>query len=202
MSKVLLLLGAGANIGLSTIRSFSSTGWKIAAVSRTTKPTIAELAHLTLIADLADPSSIADIFAKVTSELGPPSAVVYNAAGSTRAPEENPLALSPADFDKDTSINVNSLYAAAHEAVKVFAHPDAPKGPKTFVYTGNVLNHMFMTHRVSLGAGKSAGAHVIQVASAAYKDSGWRFYYVDERKSDGSPVVMDIGGDAKGQVFR
>jgi hypothetical protein len=74
-----------------------------------------------------------------------------------------------------------------------------------------------MVPLLSIGAGKSATAHIIQSAAAAYKDRGFRyvfladdedygkltgcrFYYADERKVDGSAAYFDIDGEAHGSL--
>jgi len=48
--------------------------------------------------------------------------------------------------------------------------------------------------------GKSAGAHMIWAASAAYKDRGFNFYYADERKADGTAKYR-VDGDAHAKLF-
>ena len=77
-SPVLLFLGAGANVGLSVIRKFTAEGWNVAAVARNPKPELQGSASLVISADFTKPESIAGIFKRVETELGVPSAVVYN----------------------------------------------------------------------------------------------------------------------------
>lgn len=79
-SKVLLLLGAGANVGASVARSFAAKGYKVALTSRTARPQGQEGADLHVQADLADPESVASVFQKVERALGAPTVVVYNGA--------------------------------------------------------------------------------------------------------------------------
>jgi NAD(P)-dependent dehydrogenase (short-subunit alcohol dehydrogenase family) len=74
--KVLLLLGAGANIGASVARTFAANGYKVALASRTSRNH--DAANLHVQADLSDPSSLVSVFQKVERELGTPSVVVYN----------------------------------------------------------------------------------------------------------------------------
>ena len=76
--KVLLLLGAGKNIGVATVTKFKAEGYKVAAASRNPVNEIRNEADLTLVADFEDPSCIAGIFEKVEKELGVPNVVVYN----------------------------------------------------------------------------------------------------------------------------
>ena len=75
-----------------------------------------------------------------------------------------------------------------------------------------------MAPLLDLGAGKSATAHIIQSASQAYADRGFkygiyptiglvmklmrcRFYYADERKADGSAAFRDISGEAHAEHY-
>ncbi|KAF1934492.1 hypothetical protein EJ02DRAFT_449069 [Clathrospora elynae] len=54
---------------------------------------------------------------------------------------------------------------------------------------------------MSLGAGKSATAHIIQAATVAYAEKGYKFYYADERKADGAPIYAELSGEAHAQHF-
>lgn len=78
-SPVLLILGAGANIGAHLARSFAAKGYRVALTSRTSRDQETNSnGDLHLQSDLADPGSVAGVFAKVRDLLGPPSVVVYN----------------------------------------------------------------------------------------------------------------------------
>jgi NAD(P)-dependent dehydrogenase (short-subunit alcohol dehydrogenase family) len=78
---ILLILGAGPNIGASLSRSFASKGYKIATTSRRgglEESNTNSADHLSIKADLSDPSSVAGVFEKVKQKWGVPSVVVYN----------------------------------------------------------------------------------------------------------------------------
>jgi len=76
--KILLLLGAGLNVGSSSLTLFRSQGYRIAAVARTIKPEIKAQADMVLTADFSDPLVMESIFEKVKQKLGVPNVVVYN----------------------------------------------------------------------------------------------------------------------------
>jgi len=194
-SRVVLILGAGANIGKSLITKFSSEGFKIAIASRTSKPEFEKAAAVSVTADLSDPSSIKAIFTRVKSEIGIPNVVIYNgmqpyslnlrnmrngipltthSAGASTFVPTNPLSVPLSAFEHDLAVNVTSVYAAAQEAV--FGFDSLPKETlKSFIYTGNGLNVVTpMPVLLTLGVGKSAAAHLIQASSIAYKDAGYR----------------------------
>lgn len=66
-----------------------------------------------------------------------------------------------------------SAFIAAQQAALGFKHlPDSAF--KTFIYTGNLLNTTTMAPLLSLGVGKSATAHIIECASKAYSNEGFK----------------------------
>ena len=75
---VLLLLGAGSNVGLSIAQKFHSKNYKIAACARNPPPAFEQYTDLLLPADLADPGVVEGVFQKCEEALGIPSVVVYN----------------------------------------------------------------------------------------------------------------------------
>lgn len=83
-SPVALILGAGANVGQNVGRAFLAKGYKIALASRTLKEEDSTSSQVHIRADFTDPASVAEIFAKVKSQLDAPSVVVYNGTVSRR----------------------------------------------------------------------------------------------------------------------
>ncbi|EPS45575.1 hypothetical protein H072_468 [Dactylellina haptotyla CBS 200.50] len=188
-APVILILGAGANIGSNVAKVFSSKGYKVALVSRTSKESENTAEQVNIQGDFSDPSSVADAFAKVKSLLGTPSVVVYNAASLTRSQPAAPLAISVADFTRDLNINTVSPFVAAQHAAQGFEElPESAS--KTFIFTGNILNTAVMPALFDLGVGKSATSHIVQMAATAYKDKGFKFYYTDERTEAGAPAAF------------
>jgi NAD(P)-dependent dehydrogenase (short-subunit alcohol dehydrogenase family) len=75
--KVILILGAGPNIGQHVARAFAAKGYKVAMASRSVKEeNIPD--QVSLQVDLANPSSVLELFSNVKEKLGIPSVVVYN----------------------------------------------------------------------------------------------------------------------------
>lgn len=86
---------------------------------------------------------------------------------------KDPLSLPVADFTRDFTINTTSAFVAAQQAVLSFKElPDS--AARTFIYTGNITNEIPLAPLLDLGVGKSATAHIIQSAAAAYKDKGYK----------------------------
>lgn len=94
-------------------------------------------------------------------------------SGSTLTPANDPFALSLAAFNRDTAINVTSAFIAAQQATLGFSQL-SDSASRTFIYTGNILNVAIIPSFIDQGMGKSAGAHMIRSAAAAYKDHGYK----------------------------
>lgn len=77
-SPVVLILGAGSNIGASVARAFALKGYKVAVTSRQPPQDHDNDDYLRVQGDLSDPNSVQHTFATVRSVLGHPSVVVYN----------------------------------------------------------------------------------------------------------------------------
>ncbi|UKZ54309.1 hypothetical protein TrVGV298_008117 [Trichoderma virens] len=171
---VALILGYGPNVGFDVAEAFAAQ-------------------------DFSDPSSIHGIFSKVINELGHPSVVVYNASSFSLKPSTS-LEQQIAAFQCDNNINIVSAYVAAHLATKSFALLQ-PESSKTFIYTGNKLPFMVVRPLLSQGVGKAGSAHLMHYLAEEHKDSGYKFYFADERKPDGDPVYSDIDGPAHAAFY-
>ncbi|KAK9368046.1 hypothetical protein V1509DRAFT_609954 [Lipomyces kononenkoae] len=195
-SPVILILGAGPNIGRHVGEAFAAKGYKVALTARRLSEADSTADQLNISADLSDPNNVITAFAKVKSKFGTPSVVVYNASAGTPNPPADPVSIPLATFARDLTINTTSAFVAAQQAVQGFSElPDSAS--RTFIYTGNILNTEFVIPPLlDSGVGKSATAHIIHSAATAYKDRGFKFYYADERKADGSAVYSGIDGEA------
>ncbi|KAK9243407.1 putative short-chain dehydrogenase [Lipomyces tetrasporus] len=199
-SPIILILGAGPNIGQGVARAFAAKGYQVALASRRANEAHNAGNEVHIQSDFSDPNSIVNVFAKVKASLGIPSVVVYNASAATRNPPNDPLSLSLADFNHDLTINTVSPFVAAQQAAIGFAQlPNSAS--RTFIYTGNITNTNVISPLMDLGVGKSATAHIIQSAAAAYKNRGFKFYYGDERNADGTAVYSNIDADAHGKLY-
>lgn len=196
---VVLILGAGPNVGEAVARTFASKGYKVALAARSVKEADSTNDQLNIPSDFSKTDDVVNAFTQVKKVFGIPSVVVYNVSAVSFTPADDPFALSLADFNRVNTINVNSAFVAAQQAVLGFAQLPA-SAARTFIYTGNVLNVTILPQFISQGIGKSGAAHMIWAASEAYKDRGYKFYYADERKADGSAKYR-IDGDAHANLF-
>jgi hypothetical protein len=145
-----------------------------------------------------------------------PADTLEASAGAPNNPGD-PLSIPLADFSRDLHVNTASAFVAAQQAALSFKKlPDHRS--KTFIYTGNILNETTIASLLDGGVGKSATAHIIRSAAAAYSNKGFkyafpssapavlkltksRFYYADERKADGTPAYSKISGEAHGKFY-
>jgi NAD(P)-dependent dehydrogenase (short-subunit alcohol dehydrogenase family) len=194
-SPVLLILGSGPRIGSHVARAFAAKGYKVALASRKVKEADNTADQINIPSDLSDPNSVVNAFSKVKELIGTPSVVVYNgqsplipsnllinlaksififlAGAVTFNDAKDHLSLPVADFARDFTINTTSAFVAAQQAVLSFKElPDS--AARTFIYTGNITNEIPLAPLLDLGVGKSATAHIIQSAAAAYKDKGYK----------------------------
>lgn len=55
-----------------------------------------------------------------------------------------------------------------------------------------MLNVATAPQLLTLGVGKRASAYVIEAASMAYKEKGYKFYFTDEREEDGTVMARYV----------
>ena len=176
--KILLVLGAGPNIGQNLAKRFKAAGYGVALVSRSVAANgITSDGIVTLRADLRDSSSVTALFETVKEKLGgPPTVVVYNAAGLT-VPKDpaNIFTVPVEDLKADMAIMNTSAYVAAGQAVAGFK-ASRSNAPKAFIYTGNIFAAVAPPESrvVTLGSGKSAASFWIGVASGLFKPKGYK----------------------------
>ena len=77
-SPVILIFGAGANIGQSVARAFAAKGYKVALAARKVKEADDTADQVNIPTDLTNPDSVVKAFTKTKSSLGIPSVIVYN----------------------------------------------------------------------------------------------------------------------------
>ncbi|RYP75631.1 hypothetical protein DL770_007364 [Monosporascus sp. CRB-9-2] len=202
---VLLFLGAGKKLGAQISAVFSEAGYKVAVVARTPKEEFESKGYYQVQADFNNPDSIPEIFAKVKKNVGIPTVVVYNAIQYQLDDIEDPFAsLAPDNVSRlHTAMAVNGTtpLIAVHHAIASFRSLPADTPGKTFIFTGNLLNHSQFKNRLCFGLGKTVAAYGIRFASVAYAKEGLKFYYADERTEEGLPVMKDIDGTVAGKEY-
>ena len=134
MSKpVCAVIGIGPKNGEAFARAFSTHGYALALLSRSTElsETLAnELGDARAYAcDAGDPGAVTAVFEQVRSELGPVDVLIYNAgSGSWKNVEE----VTAAEFERSWRINALGGLVAAQQVI-----PDMKsKGAGNIIFVG------------------------------------------------------------------
>lgn len=198
--NILFILGGGPRIGHSVAKKFLGQGYKVAVGRRHTDKINLDGA-LPVYVDVTKPETIETAFREVESKLGVPNVVVYNgksvqiailapflfrshadtylpfeqAAALTFPPENDPFGIDPATFERDLTVNAGAAYAALHYATRL-ARGQGKQDSRSLVFiaTGNVTPFQVNPFAVTLGPGKSALAHLIELGTAAYDKQEFR----------------------------
>lgn len=77
-SPVILILGAGPNIGHHVAKTFAAGGYKVALAARSVKEAESTESQLNIPSDFTKSDDVVNAFSKVKKVFGIPSVVVYN----------------------------------------------------------------------------------------------------------------------------
>ncbi|MEU1733319.1 SDR family NAD(P)-dependent oxidoreductase [Streptosporangium sp. NPDC020145] len=166
-----VVIGAGPGIGRSVAARFAREGLPVALVARTdrTVKAVAEaiapagVRVVALTADSADETALREALDTAAAEIGPPDAVVYNAA--IVRPDE-PGELSVREHLDIWSVNViGALTAAAHVAPGM-----ARRGGGSFIVTGGMPEPK--PDYVSLSLSKAGVRTLVALLDGRYGTSG------------------------------
>lgn len=80
---VVLILGAGPNIGQAIARTFANKGFKVALAARSLKEADSTDDQLKILSDFSKTDDVVHASAKVSKAFGIPSVVIYNGASSS-----------------------------------------------------------------------------------------------------------------------
>ncbi|PBK83296.1 hypothetical protein ARMGADRAFT_1089411 [Armillaria gallica] len=175
-SLVALILGAGPNVGHHVAKALQSQKYKVALGSR--NPDVDKLkkdGFFPVKVDITLPDSVSAAYKTVSTELGTPNVVVFNAAVWRRPEvETDPLSLPLEDFKRTLSVST-SVYSVAQDALKGFR--SLTSGPKAFIVTGNVLPFLPHDNTIlyDLQTLKVVEAHLTEVFYNAYIKEDIRF---------------------------
>lgn len=131
-SETALIVGAGAGLSASLARRFARENIKVAIAARNTdklSDLVAESGAKAYGCDASDPAQVADLFAAVTSDLGEPDIVVYNASARVRGPI---IDLDPEAVRDAVTITCFGGFLVAQQAAKQMV----PRGNGAIFLTG------------------------------------------------------------------
>nr|OQO15572.1 hypothetical protein B0A51_17395 [Rachicladosporium sp. CCFEE 5018] len=198
-SPVVLILGAGPNIGAGVAKAFAAKGYNIGLAARSVKSSEDTDTQINIPADFSKTEDVVNAFDVVKKKFGIPHVVVYNVSVAHFTPADDPFALSLADLRADNEVNIFGAFVAAQQAVQGFAQLPS-SAARAFITTGNVLNVAVLPKFLSQNVGKSGASGIIATAAEAYAGKGYKFYYADERKPDGAPKYR-VDGEAHGKLY-
>lgn len=115
---VCAIVGVGPGNGAAFARRFSQEGYAIALAARS-PDVINDLARDLPDArayplNAADPLAVAQVFARIRTEMGDPAVLIYNAGGGFWGDVET---ITPADFELSWRINALGALAASQEVI-------------------------------------------------------------------------------------
>lgn len=124
-----LIVGAGTGISASLARLFSKHGLKVAVAARDSDKLAALAAEIdgqAFRVDACKPTEVKQLFADVTSSIGEPNVVVYNAGARTRGALVD---LDPADVERALLVSAFGGFLVSQEAARRFlARPGEEHG--------------------------------------------------------------------------
>ncbi|KAI3610771.1 short-chain dehydrogenase reductase sdr [Moniliophthora roreri] len=162
----IFIVGAGPQIATAVAKLFASNGFSVGLSSRSRdnlekyKSLLPEGIRVALaVADANDPHSCVKALESLKSELGAPSAVVYNAGSlSISRPPKNLIDMSIEDMDQHMRLNLTSGFAVVQWGVKNVV-PDS-EGRSAVLITGGGLSLQPWVGWSGLAVGKAALIHL------------------------------------------
>ncbi|KAH8163710.1 hypothetical protein CIB48_g4548 [Xylaria polymorpha] len=189
--KIILIVGAGPRVGRGIASRFRAGGYKVALAARSLTTGLSAEGTLEIKIDLADPTSVPQIFETVKQFWGFPSVVVYN---------DDPFSASLETINASRTVGFDSAYITAQQALRGFKQLPSSMS-KAFIYTGNTLNQIAIPAVMPFALGKVSAAMMIEYAANAYGRTGFKFYYADERLEDGRPAGAGLGAESHGNMY-
>ena len=180
MSPIVLILGAGSNIGVAAAKQFAETGYQVATVSRTAAepPATTPEGYLSIRADLSKVDEVRSIFDKIQSSLGGvPSVIIYNAAHVSPCTESGNIFSVPLhQLDADIDLMIKGPYVAAGEAYNLWRKETTSGHKKLFIYTGNIFPKVILPipDMTTMGIAKVGSCFWLGMADKLYKEKGFR----------------------------
>ena len=176
VSGVAVVTGAGSGIGRVVARALLDAGWRVAVAGRRTAPLEETAAGapgaLAVPTDVADPASVAELFAAVRGEWGRVDLLVNNAGTFGPSGEVDEIAVD--DWLSTVAVNLTGAFLCAREAVAAMKAQD-PRG-------GRIINN------------GSISAHTPRPGSAAYTSTKHAMTGLTKSLSlDGRPYDIACG---------
>lgn len=190
-----LVTGAGAGIGEAAALRVAATGARVYALDRDDAALERLLERIPdgvpLVADLADPSSVADAFSRVAADGGRLGGLVCAAGIQTYGTVDAPDAL--ATFGRTFDVNVRGVFLAAHHAVPMMR----ANGSGSIVVVSSVQAYMAQQGVAAYAATKGALLSLVRAMSVDHAHEGIRVNAVCPGSVD-TPMLRWAAGEFGG----
>jgi len=158
--RVALVTGAGRGIGKATARVLSESGMAVAVNDIDTASAEAAAAELRASGhpaiacpgDITLASSVADIFERVESELGPLWLLVNNAGVYHSAPTEE---FPEAEWDREFAVDCKAVFLCSQAAVRRMTQ----RGAGRIVIVSSIAGQIVRTNQIAYCSAKAAAIH-------------------------------------------
>jgi NAD(P)-dependent dehydrogenase (short-subunit alcohol dehydrogenase family) len=183
--KIALVTGAGTGIGRAAALALLAGGWRVALVGRrkelldkTREMAGANAAHaLVLAADITQPATVKEVFAKVKDSFGRLDMLFNNAGmGAPAIPMED---LTFEQWKAVVDVNLTGMFLCSQEAIRIMKSQD-PRGGR-IINNGSISAHAPRPYSVPYTATKHAVTGLTKCIS------------LDGRKNDIACGQIDIG---------
>lgn len=136
-AKVAVVVGVGPGLGAALVRRFARENFAVGMIARNTDKLIPIQKEvegfggvaLPIVADVSDRTSIAKAFEQVTSKLGSPEVLIYNAGTLVIG---GALELTPEEFERGWKINCFGAFLAVQEVLPAMVE----RQQGTILFTG------------------------------------------------------------------
>ena len=163
-NKVLVLIGSGPGIGVTTAALFASKGFDVALLARNADRLKTEAQAVkdasngktkveTFSVDVADHNALKSTLEKVASSVGPPEVVVFNAA---RVGPSEFGSFTAEELLQDFKINNVGIYTAAVWALPYLEEAAKKGGSPSFLLSGSGIGRQPIAPFFSLSMQKAA----------------------------------------------
>jgi NAD(P)-dependent dehydrogenase (short-subunit alcohol dehydrogenase family) len=159
-SKVALITGAGTGIGKGVALALAADGFSIVLVGRRLEPLqtvateISRAGHRSLVwaADVAEESSVRELFGRVRTEFGRLDLLFNNAGTNARAVPLEELNL--AEWQQVIDVNLTGAFLCTQEAIRLMKS-QSPAGGR-IINNGSISAHTPRPHSAAYTASKHA----------------------------------------------
>jgi NAD(P)-dependent dehydrogenase (short-subunit alcohol dehydrogenase family) len=156
--EIVLIVGAGSGLSASLARLFAREGMRVAMAARSVAkltPLLNETGARAYPCDASKPADVTALFQSISSDLGAPNLVVYNASGRVRGPL---IELDPEAVLQTILVTCYGGFLVAQAASK----PMIAAGSGTILFTGASASVKGYANSAAFAMGKMGLTGLVQ----------------------------------------